>query len=365
MHRLYKLDINATLENNIKTVTFLDPDYIYIPYENDINLTKIHKNELINGYKSSISGNLVGLKMGIFNNKYNNAFIIANNFKELEIKKNKKTQITLDNIKKVLFDNNETELLNKFNIDVIDNIVLSAINDEVNVYNNMYLLKENASIYLDIIDEIRIISKCNNNYLVIKNNESFIIDECLNVIGTYPSIALTLVENLYLLENKTFLLDKLNITGNTLFLTISDVDKICKYLNILDDTTSLITVTDNSTCNIVVCKKYTLLSDIIDFTYPKLTNYHIIINGLMTGFEIDNPTYFILTDDIKSIHLLEKIPKFGNECLNCGKCAQVCPVGVNPMKGVNLNKCIDCGLCTFFCPASINLRGKIKGDSDE
>ena len=51
MHRLYKLDVDTISENNIKTVTFLDPDYIYIPYEQDTNLTKIHKNELINIYK--------------------------------------------------------------------------------------------------------------------------------------------------------------------------------------------------------------------------------------------------------------------------------------------------------------------------
>ena len=101
MHRLYKLDVDTISENNIKTVTFLDPDYIYIPYEQDTNLTKIHKNELINSYKSSISGSLVGLKMGVFNNIYNNAFIIANDFKEMDEKKNKKIKITLENIKKV------------------------------------------------------------------------------------------------------------------------------------------------------------------------------------------------------------------------------------------------------------------------
>ena len=85
----------------------------------------------------------------------------------------------------------------------------------------------------------------------------------------------------------------------------------------------------------------------------------------MTGFKIDNPAYYILTDDITSIHLLKKLPKYNTECLNCGKCIQVCPVGVNPIKGINLSNCLDCGLCTFFCPASINLREKIKGDSNE
>ena len=363
--RLFKLDINNKIKENLNIINFLNPDYIYIPYEKDIDLTKVSKNEPINSFKSSISGTIVGLKMGVFNNEYNNAYIIANNFKELETKKNKRIKISIENIKKILLENKETELLNKFNKESIDNIVISAINDEINVYNYMYLLKENANLYLDLIDEIRMFYKCTNNYLVIKNNESFIIDECLNVIGTYPSIVLTLVEDLYLIGKEQFLLDKLNITGNTLFLTIEDIDKLCKYLNIIDNTTKFITISDNVTCKIIRCKKYTLLSDIIEFAYPTLKNYHIIINGLMTGLEIDNPTYFILTDDIKSIHLLKKLPRFNKECLNCGKCINVCPVGVNPINGINLSNCLDCGLCTFFCPASINLREKIKGDSNE
>ena len=363
--RLFKLDINNLVKENLNAIDFLNPDYIYIPYEKDVEVIQINKNEYINSFKSSVSGTIVGLKMGVFNNKYNNTYIIANNFKELEKKTNNKIIINIENIKKVLLDNNELELLNKFSKDSINNIVVSAINDEINVYNFMYLLKENTNLYLDLIDELRMFYKCSNNYLVIKNSESFIIDECLNTIGTYPSIVLTLVEDLYLIGKEQFLLDKLNIIENTLFLTIEEIDKLCKYLGLIDNTTNFITVTDNITCKIIRCKKYTLLSDIISFAYPSLKNYHIIINGLMTGEEINNPTYYILTDDIKSIHLIKKMPKYNKECLNCGKCIQVCPVDVNLIKGLNLDKCIDCGLCTFFCPASINLREKIKGDNHE
>ena len=125
--RLFKLDIDNKIKENLNIINFLNPDYIYIPYEKDIDLTKVSKNESINSFKSSISGTIVGLKMGVFNNKYNNAYIIANNFKELEIKKNKRIKISIENIKKILLENKETELLNKFNKESIDNIVISAI----------------------------------------------------------------------------------------------------------------------------------------------------------------------------------------------------------------------------------------------
>ena len=364
MH-LYKLNTDIKIKDNFVIEKYINPDYIYIPYNNN-KLKEVHINTNINDFKSSISGKITGIKKGLFNNKYQNTLVIANDYKETNNKKEEKLKVTIDNIKKVLTGNNETSLLEKFNnLDNIDNIVISAINDEINVFNNVYLLKENTRDILDLIDDLRIITQCKNNYLVIKNNESYIIDECLNIFGTYPLITLTLVEDLYLLGRKEFLLEKLNIKENTLYLTIEDIDTINRYLKGLDNTTKLITISDNKTCKIIRVKKYTLLSDIIKYTYKDLLNSHIIINGLMTGFEITNPDYFILDDEIKSIHLLKKVPKINNECINCGLCIKVCPMKVDMINKKNLDKCIDCGLCSFMCPNLVNLRDKIKEDKNE
>jgi Na+-transporting NADH:ubiquinone oxidoreductase subunit A len=56
-------------------------------------------------------------------------------------------------------------------------------------------------------------------------------------------------------------------------------------------------------------------------------------------------------------------------CIQCGKCIEVCPVGLMPnlvlkaavasdiekMESVFIHDCVDCGLCTFACPSKIEL----------
>ena len=57
------------------------------------------------------------------------------------------------------------------------------------------------------------------------------------------------------------------------------------------------------------------------------------------------------------------------DCIRCGKCAQVCPMGLEPfligrlMRGQHIEElkstqvldCIECGCCAYTCPARIPL----------
>ena len=62
-------------------------------------------------------------------------------------------------------------------------------------------------------------------------------------------------------------------------------------------------------------------------------------------------------------------------CINCGKCAQVCPMKLMPMqtevytdakeyenaaKFGGVLACIECGACTYICPARRPLAQAIK-----
>lgn len=40
-----------------------------------------------------------------------------------------------------------------------------------------------------------------------------------------------------------------------------------------------------------------------------------------------------------------------NQCVNCGKCAKVCKMDVDPVKTPNSVECIRCGACAASCPA--------------
>ena len=53
-----------------------------------------------------------------------------------------------------------------------------------------------------------------------------------------------------------------------------------------------------------------------------------------------------------------KIAVVGRECVACGCCVKVCPLGaISVFRGiqavVNREKCVGCGKCAAECPASV------------
>ncbi|MFV0439796.1 MAG: 4Fe-4S binding protein [Lachnospirales bacterium] len=50
-----------------------------------------------------------------------------------------------------------------------------------------------------------------------------------------------------------------------------------------------------------------------------------------------------------------------HECINCGKCAHVCKMGVDPVKTPNSTECIRCNICKKECPSkAISTGFKVK-----
>ncbi len=111
------------------------------------------------------------------------------------------------------------------------------------------------------------------------------------------------------------------------------------------------------------------IKDIIDYcggeqSLPKKA----VLGGPMTGAAIANydnythkTTSGVLLLDGKEADCKEPTP-----CLNCGKCADVCPMHLMPMNTAfysaagdydtaaklgNVAYCIECGACEYICPA--------------
>lgn len=363
-------DPNIKIANSLEY--FLNPDFIYLPAEN----IQVHQNEFVyknmpvcQNYCSTISGIAYGLKKRLFHDGIKNSLVIANDFRELENTTSKKrSKITIKNILNSL-NNNDKELLEKFKSqNKFDNIIVTAINDEPYVYNNIFILKENITELLELLDELSLIYKSDHNYLIVKNIDTTIINDCLNVIGTYPNIELTLVNDEYLLEREEFILDKLQIHSNTLYLTTKELLELNNYLLNKDNTTTLITISGNALkeSKTIRVKKFTLLKDVLNKFYELTTDkYIVVVNGLMQGYPIEDITNLVIDDKITSINIMQVTKNPESCCINCGSCLEVCPKCVNPLTGKNISKCLNCGLCTYICPGFVDLKTKIKEYKNE
>ncbi|MDN5304448.1 MAG: H+/Na+-translocating ferredoxin:NAD+ oxidoreductase subunit [Fusobacteriaceae bacterium] len=106
------------------------------------------------------------------------------------------------------------------------------------------------------------------------------------------------------------------------------------------------------------------------FEYCKLDNekeYKKFLGGPMMGVEIDeNSTILKGTNGVIAITEKEVNPYSEKECISCGRCVDVCPMRLIPlkyveyyrrnqlekMKNYEINKCIKCGCCQYICPVN-------------
>ncbi|MEG1892604.1 MAG: 4Fe-4S binding protein [Bacilli bacterium] len=366
---------------NVEMEYFLNPDYVYLPINDKKILVKqnanVLKNEVVvdgkNKILSSVSGKAIGLKDVLIGKKHVKTIVVENNFKEesVEISRKKSSKIDVLNIIKVLEKMEMNDLLETFKSLVkVDNIVISSVEDEPYVKNNIMLLKENINEILEMITELNLLYKSKKNTIVVKSNESMIIDECLNVIGSFPNICITLINDEYLLGRKEYLLDYLKLKeNNTLYLTVKDLYKLYNIIkNNRISTTCLITISGDAieTGKVIKAKKYCSLKEIVD-KYIKVNSENVvyIINGLMSGF-ISNINDTILSDDVTALMIMKKNDVVEEKCINCGMCVSVCPLKIDTLKcmkkGIKNESCINCGLCNYVCPSFIDIKKHVKGE---
>lgn len=107
----------------------------------------------------------------------------------------------------------------------------------------------------------------------------------------------------------------------------------------------------------------------------------LISGGPMMGKAISNPDAATLKGSSSILYLSEAGTKRENEtaCIRCGRCADACPMGLEPfllkrltiahdLEGLEKNAahdCIECGCCLYSCPANIPLLDLIRTSKTE
>ena len=101
--------------------------------------------------------------------------------------------------------------------------------------------------------------------------------------------------------------------------------------------------------------------------YKEIKNPLFIVGGPMMGNSLPRDEV-IITKDINCILVIEDHFEKNLPCIKCGKCMEVCPVGIYPVlimetrdnlekvSELKPEKCIECGLCSFTCPSKIEVR---------
>ncbi len=101
----------------------------------------------------------------------------------------------------------------------------------------------------------------------------------------------------------------------------------------------------------------------------------IIIGGSMTGITLTDPEKSVVTPSTRAVlAFYEDWKDHRYRCIGCGKCAQVCPQGLNPyfilrsyrrrmtrdIAQCDLNLCDGCGTCSYVCPARLEVAGLVR-----
>lgn len=380
----------VTIKNDIKLneniEDFLNPDYIYIPLEENDSLAistgkKILKEDsLLKNRKvfSPISGKYIGQTESMYiDNKTVRCMVLENDFKEKTDKKkgavkyiNEYTQEELiDYINKYAVCNREIDNSKKI-------LIVNGIDSDPFEKAYSFIINNFCSKILETIDAISTILKIEHTYLSINNHDANNVINLSNHIGTYPNIKLKLLPDIYPIGYKEIViqntLNKKQINEGFIYLTVEDIYNIYNVLKrkkpILE---KLITISGNSLeeSKVVNIKIGTSMSDLIK-NCCNVTNdkYFVIVNGLIAGSTLKSLNSPI-TNDIRSIFLNTKCEEKEKKCINCGLCNLKCPVGLNPKyikehKKADRSKCIGCGLCSYICPSKINFKPYLGGKNE-
>ncbi len=181
-------------------LSFMMPEYIYIPFDNKESL-KIPKSKNIycgsylgsnidnENIFSTVSGRIIGVKSLMTTTGLNNVLIIENDFRD-------KRQKIIGSKKDLLnYKVNEAEeLLKYYNTDRNFNnkkyLIINISYDKKSDLSNNYLINKNVHKFLEAADAIQSIFKLIKVIFVINSKDHFLRESLSKYIGTYTDFSI-------------------------------------------------------------------------------------------------------------------------------------------------------------------------------
>ncbi|MGM9881758.1 MAG: RnfABCDGE type electron transport complex subunit C [Bacilli bacterium] len=389
---------------------FKKPEFIYIPLEDRSgNKYKLEVKEGDYVYKESvvairedinfpISSSVSGYVRGetskvISNGKKVKCIIIENDFKEKSVKKSSDKDISLsrDKFIDMLRESGITGLggsdyptFLKYKNTGIKYLLVNAVECEPFITCDKAIINSYAEEILEAMDDILEIMDIAKGIIVIKKTDENSNTVLKKYIGTYPNISIKCVEDAYPngwerlvvknalgIEYNKYPTEEGIIVSNVS--TIYAIYEMLKYHNSLTERTITIAGPGIKNKKNIKVKIGTLASDVIANIddYKEIKNPLLIAGGPMMGNSISTDD-IVITRDLNSILVIEDYFEKNLPCIKCGKCINVCPVGIYPVlimenkdslnniKDLMLDKCIECGLCSYICPSKIEVREYVR-----
>lgn len=342
---------------------------------------------------STVSGVVVGFQEKyISNGKKVKCVVIENDFKEKYLNKvGKKKDITKYSKNEYVYmlrENGITGLAGsdfptyiKYDTDKkIKYLIVDGAECEVYASADGALMMNYAEEILEGIDAIMEIMGIEKAYIAINERNEGIIKKILKYIYTYPNIKVYSLPDAYPNGYERYLVseilgltyDRLPIEVGVINENVSTIYAIYEMLKYHKPLTErIVTLAGEGVknpCNYKL-KIGTNLSELLIKTnnFKKIKNPILIAGGAMMGKSIASDD-FIITKDVNCVLLLEENQEKVYPCIKCGKCSEVCPVGIIPSKILDdpkraldfkINKCVSCGLCSYVCPSKIEVRDEI------
>ena len=342
---------------------------------------------------STVSGVVVGFQEKyISNGKKVKCVVIENDFKEKYLNKvGKKKDITKYSKNEYVYmlrENGITGLAGsdfptyiKYDTDKkIKYLIVDGAECEVYASADGALMMNYAEEILEGIDAIMEIMGIEKAYIAINERNEGIIKKILKYIYTYPNIKVYSLPDAYPNGYERYLVseilgltyDRLPIEVGVINENVSTIYAIYEMLKYHKPLTErIVTLAGEGVknpCNYKL-KIGTNLSELLMKTnnFKKIKNPILIAGGAMMGKSIASDD-FIITKDVNCVLLLEENQEKVYPCIKCGKCSEVCPVGIIPSKILDdpkraldfkINKCVSCGLCSYVCPSKIEVRDEI------